>query len=369
MKVPLSKVYTDQELKDRVCKVIDSGTFILGPECKAFEAELAQWLGKKHVVLISNATSAAQLCFTALGIGAGDEVMTVAHTAFPTIEAIFGCGATPVFIDVDDTYCMDPAWLESRITRRTKAINPVHLYGHPCDMDAIQAVAKKHGLLVVEDCAQAHGAKYKGKTVGTMGVAGTFSFYPSKNLPVLGDGGAVATDDAALAQKIRMLRDHGRSDKYTHQIAGYNMRFNEIQAATGRWFLSRLEKSNDRRREAAAMYTKRLSAIPGLKCPTEKEWARAVYHLYVIRVKDRDALAKKLEAKGIGTGVHYPLPNHLQPGTVNDRRVRAEALPATESASKEILSLPIFPTITDQEVEYVCDAVAEHYGALATSKA
>ena len=368
MKVPLSKVPVDDDLRQRIVRAIDSGQYILGPECKAFEAELAAWLARKHVILVSNATSAATLTLQALGIGAGDEVLVPSHTAFPTIEAIYDAGATPVFLDIDETYTLDPAWLETHVTPRTKAIVPVHLYGHPCDMDAVTACAKKHALAVVEDCAQAHGARYRGRLVGTFGVAATFSFYPSKNLPVLGDGGAIATDDGALAARLRMLRDHGRSDKHTHQVVGWNMRFNEIQAASGRYFLARLEASNDRRREAAARYRARLEDVAGVRLPVEREWARSVYHLFVIRVKDRDALAKKLEAAGVQTGVHYPVPNHLQPACLNDRRTRAEALPATEAAAKEILSLPIFPTIEDAEIDHVCDAVARHVGALAAAK-
>ena len=365
VRVPLSKVYIDQDMKDAVLRVMDSGSFILGPECKAFEAELAAWSGRKHVVLGSSWTAIAMLTLSALGIGAGDEVLVPAHTAYPTIEAIFHSGATPVFIDIDETFTIDPTELERHVTRRTKAIMPVHLYGHPCDMDATLAVAQKHGLLVLEDCAQAHGALYRGKPVGSLGVAGIFSFYPSKNLPVLGDGGCIATDDDALAQKVRMLRDHGRKDKYEHQLVGWNLRFNEIQAATGRISLRKLGGFNERRRAIAARYTERLSKVPGIATPAEKDWARSVFHLYVIRVKDRDLLAKALESKGVQTGVHYPIPNHLQPATLSDRRVRSESLPRTEKAANEILSLPIFPLLVDSDVEFVCDAVAEHHAAAA----
>jgi dTDP-4-amino-4,6-dideoxygalactose transaminase len=361
VRVPLSKVYVDEEMKKRVLAVMDSGSFILGPECKAFEAELAAWCGRKHVVLGSSWTAVGMLALAALGVGEGDEVLVPSHTAFPTIEAILHTGATPVFIDIDDTYTIDPTELERHVTARTKAIVPVHLYGHPCDMDAIMDVARRHGLLVMEDCAQAHGARYKGKPVGSIGHLGCFSFYPSKNLPVLGDGGCIATDDGALAQKVRMLRDHGRRDKYQHEIVGWNLRFNEIQAATGRVFLKKLGEFNERRRAIAARYGERLSKIPGIEVPREKDWARSVYHLYVIRVADRDGLAKSLEAKGVQTGVHYPLPNHLQPATLNDARIRSEALPRTEKAAKEILSLPIFPMLEDNDVDFVCDCIAEHY--------
>jgi dTDP-4-amino-4,6-dideoxygalactose transaminase len=367
VRVPLSKVYIDDEMKQRVLAVMDSGSFILGPECRAFEAELAAWLGRKHVVLGSSWTAIGMLALRALGVGPGDEVLVPSHTAFPTIEAILHTGAVPVFVDIDETYTMDPAEIERHVTHRTKAIVPVHLYGHPCDMDRILEAARRHGLRVMEDCAQAHGARYKDRLVGTMTEVGCFSFYPSKNLPVLGDGGCIATDDAALALKVRMLRDHGRRDKYQHEIVGWNLRFNEIQAATGRIFLRRLDEFNDRRRAIAARYRERLGPIQALALPPEKDWARSVYHLYVVRCSDRDALARALEEKGIQTGVHYPLPNHLQPATLNDARVRTEALPRTEKAAKEILSLPIFPMMEDADVDYVCDAVAEHFATEAAS--
>jgi dTDP-4-amino-4,6-dideoxygalactose transaminase len=261
--VPLSRVEIDDEIRARVIAAVDSGQYILGPECKAFEKELADWFGRQHCVLIANATAGLMLTLDALGIGAGDEVLVPAHTAFPTIEAIFRAGATPVFLDIDESYCLDPAWLEPRITARTKAILPVHLYGHPCDIDAITDVARRHGLLVLEDCAQAQGARFRKKKVGTYGVAGVCSFYPSKNLPTLGDGGAVVTDDEGLARKLRMLRDHGRKEKLSHEVVGWNLRFNEIQAAASRVLLRRLDGLNDGRRVVAGRYG---ALLQGSRC-------------------------------------------------------------------------------------------------------
>ncbi len=354
--VPLSRVEIDDEIRARVIAAVDSGQYILGPECKAFEKELATWFGRQHCVLLANATAGLMLTLDSLGIGAGDEVLVPAHTAFPTIEAIFQTGATPVFLDIDESYCLDPSWLEPRITGRTKAILPVHLYGHPCDLDATLDVARRHGLLVLEDCAQAQGAEFRDKKVGSYGVAGVCSFYPSKNLPTLGDGGAVVTDDEGLARKLRMLRDHGRKEKLTHDVVGWNLRFNEIQAAASRVLLRRLDGMNEGRRRVAARYGELLRGLP-LQLPQEGKSALHVYHLYVVRTPERDALQKHLREKGVGTGVHYPVPNHLQPATLGRRGVRSEALPRTEAVCKEILSLPCFGSMTDEEVVYVAGAV------------
>lgn len=363
-KVPLSRVTIDDEVKARVLAAVESGQYILGPECKAFEKELAEWFGRSHCVLVNSATSGLLLTMQALGIGPGDEVLAPAHTAFPTIEAIYLAGATPVFLDIDDTATLDPTWLEPRVTARTKAIVPVHLYGHPCDLDVIQEVAQRHGLAVLEDCAQAHGARFRDRKVGTFGTAGVLSFYPSKNLTVLGDGGAVLVDDPVLAKRLRMLRDHGRQDKYTHEIVGWNLRFNEIQAAAGRVFLRRLQDMNDARRAVAARYRERLANLP-LALPTESKLAHHVYHLFVVRTPERDALAEHLAAEGVQTGIHYPVPNHLQPATLSRPRVRAESLPKTEAWVKEILSLPIFPGMSDAEVEKVTSSVRSFFAGRA----
>lgn len=359
--VPLSRVEIDDEIRSRVMAAVDSGKYILGPECKAFESELAAWFGRRHCVLVANATSGLQLVLMAHGIGAGDQVLVPSHTAFPTVEAVYDAGATPVFLDVDATATIDTSWIEPRITPRTKAIVPVHLYGHPCDMDAVLDVAKRHSLRVIEDCAQAHGARYRDRKVGSIGDAAVLSFYPSKNLPVLGDGGAVMTDDAEIATRLRMYRDHGRREKLTHEIVGYNMRFNDLQAAVGRVFLRRLDANNDVRRRTAARYRELLAGLP-LELPVERPYAHHVYHLFVVRTPRRDALAKHLAARGVQTGIHYPLPNHLQPGSI-ERLGRTEALPRTEALCPEILSLPVFPSITDAEVERVGRAVREFFAA------
>jgi dTDP-4-amino-4,6-dideoxygalactose transaminase len=360
-RIPLSRVELDQEIRERVLSAVDSGRYILGPECKAFEQELAESFGVEHALLVANATSALMLALLARGVGAGDEVLVPSHTAFPTIESIFHTGATPVFVDTDDTHTLDPGALARLVTPRTRAIVPVHLYGHPCDMNPILEVARRADLAVLEDCAQAHGARYRGRGVGSLGHAGVLSFYPSKNLPVLGDGGAVLTNDARLAERVRMLRNHGRRDKHTHELAGWNLRFNDLQAAAGRVFLRRLEARNEARRSIAAHYRELLAEAP-VVLPTERDWAHHVYHLFVIETRDRDGLAKHLADRGIETGIHFPIPNHLQPGSRARLGPSVARLPHTEDTAERILSLPVFPSLAPEEVERVARGVLDFFG-------
>lgn len=359
-RVPLSRVEIDDEIRARVAAALDGGQFILGPECRAFEKELAAWFGRRHAVLCSNATAGLTLALLSMGVAHGDEVLVPSHTAFPTIEGIFDAGAMPVFLDVDDTATCDPRWIEPRITSRTKVVLPVHLYGQPADMDAIVAVARRRGIAVLEDCAQAHGAMHHGRKVGTIGAAGVLSFYPSKNLPVPGDGGAVLTDDDGIAARMRMLRDHGRRDKHVHEVVGFNMRFNELQAAAGRVFLRRLDANNGARRRIAARYDAELADLP-LGRARVREGSHHVYHLYVVKTPRRDALAAHLAECGVQTGVHYPLPTHRQPGTLARPEVRREELPATDALVDEILSLPVFPSLTDAEQSRVIAGVRSFF--------
>jgi dTDP-4-amino-4,6-dideoxygalactose transaminase len=358
--IPLSRVEVDDEIRERVLSAVDSGRYILGPESQAFERELGDYFGVGHVMLVANATSGLMLALAALGVKPGDEVLVPSHTAFPTIESIFNAGATPVFLETDETHTIDPASIEPRLSRRSRAILPVHLYGQPCDMDPILELAHRHGLVVLEDCAQAHGARHRARRVGSLGNAAALSFYASKNLPVLGDGGAVLTDDARVAERVRMLRNHGRRDKHTHEIVGWNLRFNDVQAAAGRVFLRRLEARNDARRRIAARYRELLADAP-LTLPVERDDAHHVYHLFVIETPQRDALAKQLAGQGIQTGIHYPIPNHLQPGARSRLPGPAPGLPHTEEAAEQILSLPIFPTLVDADVERVARAVREFF--------
>jgi dTDP-4-amino-4,6-dideoxygalactose transaminase len=295
----------------------------------------------------------------AMGLKAGDEVIVPSHTAFPSIEPMIHWGAKPVFVDIDETYCLDVAQVEAAITARTVGILPVHLYGHPANLDRIFEIARKRHLWVIEDCAQAQGAKFQGKTVGSMGIAGAFSFFPSKNLTVLGDGGCICTNDDEIAETIRKLRNHGRKDKFRHEMVGYNLRFNEMQGAIGRVGLRHLDRLNEHRRRVAVRYTERLSGI--VATPPTKPWATHVYHMYVIRTSRRDDLAKFLQERGIGTGIHYPVANHQQPA-ITDLYKDLPKLPATEKAVNEILSLPIYGELPLEDVDYVCDAIAEFHG-------
>jgi dTDP-4-amino-4,6-dideoxygalactose transaminase len=354
--IPLSKPFLNPEIREAVNSALESGRYILGEQCAAFERELAEYVGVRHCVLSSSWTAAVMVLHDTMELRPGDEVIVPAHTAFPTIEPLIHRGAVPVFVDIDDTYCIDPAAAEAAVTARTVGIIPVHLYGHPADMDPILAFAAKHGLWLVEDCAQAHGARYRGRRVGSMGTASAFSFYPSKNLAVFGDGGCIMTDDGAIADKVRMLRDHGRTGKYIHQYVGYNLRFNEIQAAGGRVMLRHLDLLNAHRLRVAERYRERLGGLAQM--PLEKPWAEAVYHMFVIRTPRRDALAEFLGRRGVGTGVHYPGPNHRQPAIVG-RFSALPTLPRTEALVAEILSLPVFGELPLEDVDYVCDQIAE----------
>jgi len=357
MSIPLSRPPIDDEIKGAVLKAIDSRQYILGPECRAFEDEFAAYNGAKHAILTSSATAAIWMLVKAFGAGAGDEVLVPAHTAFPTVEAICFAGATPVFVDVDDSYTVDVRDAAARVTPRTVGFVPVHLYGQAADLPGIQALCETHGLWLLEDCAQAHGAEWQDKKVGGFGRAGAFSFYPSKNLNVMGDGGVVVTNDDAVAVRCRRIRDHGRLNKDVHAEVGFNLRFNDIQAAVGRVLLRRLDAMNDHRRRLAARYAAGLDGVD-LRLPTERPGGRHVYHLYVVRTACRDELAKFLKERGIATGVHYPVACHRQPAVAH---LAAPDLPVTDRIVGQILSLPISAGHTEDEADEVVAAVREFF--------
>jgi dTDP-4-amino-4,6-dideoxygalactose transaminase len=337
---------------------VESGQYVLGPECRAFEAELAAYVGVRHAVLTSSATAGLWLALRALGVKPGDEVLVPAHTAFPTVEAICFAGATPVFVDVDDTHTVDPRDAAARVTPRTAGLIAVHLYGHPADVTTLAALCADRGLWLLEDCAQALGATWRGRKVGSLGRAGVLSFYPSKNLTVLGDGGCLVTDDESIAAHARRLRDHGRQTKDVHLEIGFNLRFNDIQAAAGRVLLRELDAMNDRRRALAARYRDGLAGL-ALALPGEAPGARHVYHLFVVRTAARDALGRHLAERGIATGIHYPLPCHRQPAV---EHLGAPSLPNTDRLVQEILTLPISAGHTGEEIDRVVAAVREFLG-------
>ena len=341
------------EIDRAIAEVIDSGAFAGGPFVAEFEKEFARFCATSHAIGVANGTDALWLALLACGVGPGDEVITVPSTFMATAEAITYCGATPVFVDIDErTYTMDPAGLEAAVTQRTKAIIPVHLFGQPADLDPILEFARSRGLRVIEDAAQAHGAKYKGRPAGSIGDVGCFSFYPGKNLGAFGEAGGVVTNDAEIDEKIRVLRDHGQARKYHHTMIGWNCRMDGIQAAVLRVKLRHLARGNELRRSHAARYRQEFSGTEGLVLPFEADYAEHVYHIFAVRVQDRDEVMQFLEREGIGCGIHYPVPVHLQQAYASLGRGNG-SYPVSEQTSSEFISLPMFPELTADQIERV----------------
>jgi dTDP-4-amino-4,6-dideoxygalactose transaminase len=346
------------EIDEALARVLDSGWYLLGEELEAFEHEFAEYVGVKYCVGVGNGLDALHLALRSLGVSPGDEVLVPSNTYIATWLAISYAGAVPVPVEPDElTYNIDPAKLEAAITPKTKGILPVHLYGQPADMDAIREVARKHGLWVLEDAAQAHGARYKGKRTGGLADAAGWSFYPGKNLGALGDGGAVTTDDAALADRIRVLRNYGSRIKYHFECQGFNSRLDEMQAAALRVKLRHLDTWNHRRQAIAASYRHELRQTH-LVLPHAPEWADPVHHLFVVRSKRRELLQQHLRERGIGSLIHYPIPPHLQPAYA-ELGLAPGSLPLSEQIHREVLSLPMGPHLTDLQVSSVIDAVQE----------
>ena len=344
------------EIDAAVARVLDSGWFILGPEGEAFERELAAWLGAKDVVAVANGTEAIQLALEGLGIGDGDEVITSPLTAAFTALAVMRAGARPVFADLDPaTLNVSPDAVAAAVTPRTKAILPVHLYGHPADLDPLMSLGRERGIEVIEDACQAIGASYKGRRVGALSGIGALSFYPTKNLGALGDGGAVVIQDEKVAARVRQLRNGGQSDRYRHEIPGINSRLDEMQAAILRAGLAHLDEWTERRRALAGRYLERLDGLPALALPRTQPYAAPAHHLFVVRHARRDAVAAALLARGVGTLIHYPIPLHLQPAFAG--LGRAGEFPVAERAAGEILSLPLYPEMSDAQADAVIDAV------------
>ena len=345
----------------------DSGWYILGEEVERFETLFASYVGVDHAVGCGNGTDALELALRAANVGSSDAVFTVSHTAVATVSAIERCGAVPVLVDVDNnSMTMDPESLErtlehivtTRPDLQPKAVIPVHLYGHMCDMSAVRALAEKFGLFVLEDCAQAHGAKYKGSTAGTMGDAAAFSFYPTKNLGALGDGGASVCNDQSLADTLRALRQYGWRQRYISDCSGINSRLDPVQAAILQVQLAYLDEDNARRRKIAAIYDAKLPK-DALMIPKVSTDVLHVYHLYVVRTPKRDSLHQFLKDRGVGSAVHYPLPVHLQPAYIDKVLLDPCGLHVTERISGEVLSLPMFPQLSDEDAISVCNAVAD----------
>ncbi len=343
------------ELDAAALRVMGSGWFVQGEEHAAFEAELAAYCEAAHAVGVANGTDAIRIGLSALGVRPGDEVVTTANVGMPPVVAVKDAGAVPVFVDVDpETRNLDPSKLAAAITPKTKAVLAVHLFGHPVDVDAILEVVRPLGVKLLEDCAQAHGARYKGKRVGSLGDAAAFSFYPTKNLGAYGDGGCLTTNDAAVADRARLLRGYGWRQRYLSESHGFNSRLDELQAAILRVKLRHLDAANDERRRRAALYDE---ALKGVAVPTTQPWAEPVYHLYVVETDGRDELKAALHAAGVGSDVHYPLPSHLQPACA-DLGMGPGALPVTEALAARVLSLPMYPELPVEHVERVAALVS-----------
>lgn len=347
------------ELIAALTEVLDSGQFAGGPFVERFEQAFAEYCGCPFAVGVSSGTEALWLTLLALGIGPGDEVITVPHTFAATIEAIWMTGARPVLVDInEETYTLDPYRLYQAFSPRTKAIIPVHIFGQTADMDVILIEAERDGIPVIEDACQAHGATYKGRKAGSMGLAGCFSFYPSKNLGALGEAGAVVTRDEQLRDKLRMLRDHGQARKYHHELVGWNSRMDGLQAAALLVKLRHLEQTNHRRQLLASLYTRLLNDCPEIVLPRPAAYAGHVYHLYVVRVPDRDAVRAELEARGIQCGIHYPVPIHLQPAWAK-LGYKPGDFPVAERCAREFLSLPLYPELPLRQAEKVALTLKE----------
>jgi hypothetical protein len=348
------------EIDSAVSEVIRSGCFIMGPNVKQFEEEMASYLGVKHAIAVANGTDALVLTLKALGIGPGDEVITTPYTFFASAECISRVGARPVFTDIDpDTFNIDPKEIVKNITKNTRALIPVHIFGRPAPMDEIMALARKYNLYVIEDACQAIGSEYKGRKSGSIGHAGCFSFFPTKNLGGYGDGGMIVTNDDELAEKISLLRVHGSFKKYMHSMVGYNSRLDELQAAVLRVKLKYIDAWNDARRKKARLYSELLKDTP-VAVPGEEKNGRHVYHLFTLRAPKRDELSAYLKEKGIPTGIYYPLPLHLQE-VYKNLGYKEGDLPAAETLCKENISLPLYPELPEEHMEYIALQIHKFY--------
>lgn len=346
-----------KEINKAILGVLKNCSFILGENVRRFEEEFADFCEAKYAVGVGNGTDALYLAVRACGIRKGDEVITVPNTFIATVEAITLNRAKPVFVDIDPrTFNIDVAKIEKAVTNKTKAIIAVHLYGQPVNMVSIMKVAKKYSLKVIEDAAQAHGAAYRGRKVGGLGDVACFSFFPGKNLGAYGDGGAVVTNNREIADQVRKLRNHGRTEKYMHEFEGVNSRLDELQATILRVKLKYLSKWNKARRHCAELYNRYLKNVKGIKVPFILSWTTPVYYVYTIRAKERDKIQKGLKEKGIATGIYYPLPLHLQPA-YKYLGYKTGDFPETEKMANEILSLPMYPELSKEQIKFVADSI------------
>jgi len=356
----MAKMYVDDEIKKAVMDALDSRRYIKGEQNEKFEKEFAKFCGTKYAITVNSGTSALILALKARGLKHNSEVIIPSHTFIASANAVFHAGLKPIFADIDEeTYTLDIEDVEEKITKDTRAIMPVHLYGHPANMEPLRGIAKENNLYIVEDACQAHGAMYKEQKCGAIGDIAAFSFFPSKNMTVSGDGGMVTTNNEELAEKISALRDQGRKkgEKYRHDLIGYNFRMSEIHATIGREQLRHLSEWIEKRRRNAAYYNELISDIKEIQTPMEKKWAKHVYHLYVIRSKERDKLSRFLMEKEIPFGIHYPIPVHQQP-IFNEESIK---LNKTEKIAREVLSLPMHPFMEEEQIEYIASKIKEFF--------
>ena len=357
-----------EEVKEAISGVLDGMNLFLGENVFQLESDFAEFCNAKHAVGVGSGTDALYLGLRALGVGPGDEVITVPNTFIATVSAISMVGAKPVFVDIDpETYLMDTPKIQAAITERTKVLLPVHLYGQPVAMDKVRMLASEHGLAVLEDACQAHGAEYRGVRTGTLGDAAAYSFYYSKNIGAYGEGGIVVTDSRDIATQLQLLRNHGSSTRYHSVLYGMNSRLDEIQAAVLRIKLRHLEQWNDARRALAGEYNRRLAGLAGVVTPAEAPDAKHVYHLYVIRVQERDELLAWLKGHGVHAGIHYPVPIHLQEAC-SDLGYKEGDFPVTEKVTNEIISLPIYPELTIDDLDYICQTIGDFFNDKRTER-
>ena len=363
MKIPLMRPVIDDEMVEAAIQALQNERLVLGESVFKFEEEFARYIGVKHAISTNSGTDALHIALLALGIGPGDEVITTPASFVASANCALHAGARPVFADIDmRTYTLDPSEAEKAVTGRTKAVLPVHLYGHPADMGAIMDLAEEKGLFVIEDACQAHGAIYKGRKAGSIGHVGCFSFYPSKNMTVAGDGGMITTDDEEVAERAASLRNCGRSDWYVFERVGFTARLNTVNAAIGLVQLRRLDEWNEARRRIAELYRRLLSGLEAIVLPPRGDrGVKPVYHLFVIRTEHRDALASWLRSQGIECAIHYRLPIHLQPVYKRLFGFRGGEFPRAEELSRTCLSLPMWPGLTDDQVRYVCETIEEFF--------
>lgn len=353
--------YDGREIKSAIEKVITCANFILGPQVESLERAFSRWIGVKYAIGVGSGTEALHLSLLAAGVKTGDEVITATNTCGPTISAIMACGAVPVLIDADpDSYCIDISKIEEKITKKTCAIIPVHLYGQPADMDLLMGISRKYDIPVVEDCAHAHGAEYRNRKVGGIGALGCFSFYPTKNMGGFGDGGIITTNNKKLSERCRLLRNYGQKNRYRHELAGFNSRLDELQAAVLNVKIRNIDRWNNKRREIAKKYNSGINN-PKVILPREIDYAYHVYHLYVLRVKNRDTFRNLLRKKGISTLVHYPVPMHRQP-FLRQISGAKNYFPVADRLSREIVSIPMHPYLKNKEVSYIIDVTNSYSG-------